>query len=759
MPASRRQFIQSSAAVAAGLAASASSTPSQAEPAATPAAPFRSQWQQTCERVWLGPEYWANPLQDWRVADGRIECHHAAPDRNVHLLTRQLASHAGDVEMSMRVGRIGGGAVGEGQGSAGFRIGIRGPLEDYRNALIFGAGIDAGLTSAGALFIGKIEDAKPGKIALDGNVVELRLCAKPQAGSYVVTLSALDEKGTALGEAQDEFAADELVGGVALVANFGRPAPRNNRQGAKKNMTGAGRWTFADWTVSGTKFEEHEDRAFGPILFSHYTLSQGTLKLTAQMPPIGEKDSQVVRLSFLQTNAPMLEATIHPQARTATFRVDDWKHDTDQQYRLTYGAHQWDGVIRRDPVDKPELVVGDVSCNTHAAFPNAQFVANMASLDPDLLAFVGDQFYENSGGYGTVRDALQPAILDYLRKWYLHGWTWRELTKDRPSVSLPDDHDVYQGNIWGEAGEAKHGTQEMGGYDMPAEWVNVVYRTQTSHHPDPYDPTPMKQGILVFYGPMTYGGVSFAIIADRMFKSGPEGKVPPTGNRGDHVVDPNFDPKTADVPGLQLLGERQMNFLRAWAAEDNGGAMKAVISQTIFAAMATTHGANRERLVADYDANGWPQTPRNEALRLIQQARAFHIAGDQHLPAVIQYGIDEFRDGPVAFAGPAVNVGYPRWFEPASPGENRKPGAPENTGDFLDHFGNRMTVMAVADGAIEPRKGVIESLEDRASGLGIVRFDKTYRRVVIECWPLTANPMMPGTQFPGWPVIVEMSTV
>ncbi len=76
----------------------------------------------------------------------------------------------------------------------------------------------------------------------------------------------------------------------------------------------------------------------------------------------------------------------------------------------------------------------------------------MTQLDPDLLAFTGDQFYEGSGGYGVQRAPVDMAILDLLRKWYLHGWTWRELMRDRPSISIPDDHDVYQGNVWGEAG-------------------------------------------------------------------------------------------------------------------------------------------------------------------------------------------------------------------------------------------------------------------------------------------------------------------
>jgi hypothetical protein len=172
--------------------------------------------------------------------------------------------------------------------------------------------------------------------------------------------------------------------------------------------------------------------------------------------------------------------------------------------------------------------------------------------------------------------------------------------------------------------------------------------------------------------------------------------------------------------------------------------------------MATTHGGGRDRLRADYDTNGWPQTPRNEALKLIRQALAVHIAGDQHLPALVHYGIDTHRDGPVAFAGPAINVGYPRWWEPTEPGKNRAAGAPANTGDFTDHFGHPLTVIAVANGAIEPRKGVMEAMQDKASGMGIVRFDKPNRQVTFECWPFMADPTQPDTQFPGWPVTIDV---
>ena len=566
---------------------------------------------------------------------------------------------------------------------------------------------------------------------------------------------------------RDDIAAGRLVGNIALVANYPGPARRGGNRNQARPATSADRFWFAGWQVAGDKLDAHEDRTFGPVLFAQYTLSGGTMKMTAQMPPVGEHDSQAVELEIENKGAwkQIGQAEIHATARTATFRMAGWNDRRDVAYRLVYNqtyndgssqAFRFAGKVRRDPVDKPVLTVADISCNIHAAFPNTIPVGKMASLDPDLLAFTGDQFYESTGGFGTQRSPIGPAILDYLRKWYMHGWTWRELMRDRPSVSIPDDHDVYQGNIWGEGGAARTGTQEMGGYGMPAPWVAVVHRTQTSHHADAFDPAPIKQGLRPYYGPMTYGRISFAIIADRMFKSGPEGKVPPTGGRGDHVKDPDFDPQTADLPGLVLLGDRQMEFLREWAADWRGADMKAVISQTIFTAMATTHGQGRERLRADYDANGWPQTPRNEALREIRKAFAVHLAGDQHLPAVIHYGIDAHGDGPVAFAGPAVNVGYPRWFEPEEPGENRAPGAPKETGDFLDHFGNRLTVLAVANGAVKPRDNLLERMQDKTSGIGLVRFDKRNRKITIECWPYLADPAKPGSQFAGWPVTIDV---
>jgi hypothetical protein len=162
------------------------------------------------------------------------------------------------------------------------------------------------------------------------------------------------------------------------------------------------------------------------------------------------------------------------------------------------------------------------------------------------------------------------------------------------------------------------------------------------------------------------------------------------------------------------------------------------------------------RLVADYDSNGWPQTARNAALREIRKCFAIHLAGDQHLPAVVHYGIDEHRDAGVAFAGPAINVGYPRWWEPTEAGKNREPGQSERLGDFLDHFGNPMTVLAFKNGVEQPTGGgVLETMKEKASGLGVARFNKQDRTITLECWPYLADPTK-DAQFEGWPLVVRI---
>jgi hypothetical protein len=281
----------------------------------------------------------------------------------------------------------------------------------------------------------------------------------------------------------------------------------------------------------------------------------------------------------------------------------------------------------------------------------------------------------------------------------------------------------------------------------------MVERAQTSHLPDPYDPTPIERGIGVYYTSLTVGRVSFAIIEDRKFKSGPQGLVPQMGPRPDHVTDPNYNPKSLDVPGAKLLGERQFKFLRAWGADWRDCDMKCVLSQTVFCGSAHLHGKRNYRLLADLDSNGWPKTGRDKALREIRKAFAFMIGGDQHLGTFVHHGIDHWNDAGYSFCVPSIANLYLRWWAPLEPGKNRRPGMPEYLGEFLDGLGNKITMLAVANPTPEENH---DKLTTRAAGFGVIKFDKKTREITAECWPRNVSIGSPDAkQYPGWPRTVK----
>ena len=87
-------------------------------------------WNNTHNRVWLGEDFWANPMEDWRIVDGAAECQTASGDRNIHLVTHQITNSEGSFTMAVRAGQV---EVRRRDGDAGFRIGVRSDLNEYRS--------------------------------------------------------------------------------------------------------------------------------------------------------------------------------------------------------------------------------------------------------------------------------------------------------------------------------------------------------------------------------------------------------------------------------------------------------------------------------------------------------------------------------------------------------------------------------------------------------------------------------------------------
>jgi len=721
---------------------------------------------------WLGSDYWANRLQDWVLRDGRIECVAAAGNRlvrTVALLTRTL--NGAPAEIRARTGTLQ-----LGNGYSGFLIGTGTPeSQPLSAALVFtasgtGGGIFCAYDSDGAVrFRDHTDERAQFKYAnlaaaatgphpsrrRDEDVDLVLTVTDDGPGRVQLRLRAADDRtGRLLSEAtMRNVDRSRVRGGISLVSS-------------NRGTSGARYW-FRDVSVSGVGVEAHPERAFGPVAGTLFSQAGSVLRMSVQMlPDQAVRGAQVV-LQTLEPNGSWLSRASDSVGVgfTARLVVGDWPRGRAVPYRVVIPSGVgWTGTVPAEPTQG--VVAASINCvkashrQTDSAtsgavllpgshplglytganiyFPYEELVASVEAQDPDLLVVHGDQFYENSP---TIKGAA--IELEYLYKYLLWLWSFRELTRRIPTIVLVDDHDVFQPNLWGAGGvSAPANNVDAGGYVAPADFVNMVQRVQCGHNPAPYDPTPVARGIGVYYTSFAYGGVSWAVVEDRKFKTGPDSPAATTNPR--------------------LLGDRQEDFLRAWAGQ-HPGLPKVMLSQTVYAAVHTDEaGAPKP----DTDTNGWPRPARDRALRLIKNAGAVMLAGDQHLGTLVRHGIDRFDDGPVQFTSPAGSTSFQRWFEPA--GKLRRDRGTPYTGEWTDGFGNRLLSLAVINPSFSqaefrlayPDANVFGDRALKNEGYGILRVDTGSRQYTFECWRWDSDPNDPGAQqYPGWPYVLSFDDV
>lgn len=766
---------------------------------------YDSQWDHSPDGPWAGPDLWANRLQDWQVVGGRLECLSSFPMRTVHLTTYRLKESRGFLKCSVFVEKLAGEK--DAESAAGFLLGAGKDL-DFRSATLihhsYGkqAGLFIGCDGQGQLFIRDCEYEEAYLIhqaedAEDWREIRLDLDLKSEGEGYRLMVAATDmDKTEELSRMEFHgLSPERLAGNIALVSHGGYGEGADNR------------FAFKDWHVAGTKLEHFPERNLGPVVTALYTLSRGTLKLTVQFMPLAMAENQEVDL-FLQGSEDWKHAgtsAIRRPSYTAPFRIANWSYRKDVPFRVEYvlgrkkkKKYTLEGIVKRDPIHKDRLVMVSMSCVKQVVrpgkgfwsgvdgkwypwdwgvlYPHADLVRRLKKHDPDVLVFTGDQVYE---GASPTRADFEHPFLDYLYKWYLWCVSNKELSTRVPTIAIPDDHDVYHGNVWGAGGKATPPglvgaeAQDAGGYKMSPEFVNMVQATQTSHLPDPYDPEPVEQGIGVYFTECNIGGLSLAILEDRKFKSAPKNMLPEADIANGWVQNPSWDvKKRSRIESAVLLGERQLQFLEDWAGDWSFGTwMKAAVSQTLFSNVATLPASAKsdgvvpgleipdpgvyveeDKLVADFDSNGWPQVGRDKAIRLFRKAFATHIVGDQHLANTSQYGVEDWRDANYAIVSPATGNLFPRRWWPPFPGKNRAPESPQYTGDFADGFGNKVTVFAIAN----PQKTTIHPPRhhELATGYSVIIFDKSSRNIQMENWPYWADPEK-DQPFPGWPIRIN----
>ncbi|BDS08196.1 hypothetical protein NT6N_32360 [Oceaniferula spumae] len=752
----------------------------------------------TGNQPWTGADLWANPMEDWqtKVTDGKASAHnyHAGGDRELVILTAEISEDKAPLEISATFDTIHAPAKGS-KGFIGFQLGLQGLFDDYRDSAIYGAGFAAGIKADGTLFIGGHSSEKP-LIKNFEQPIDLKLTAKPSdSGTYTITLTAGDH--TLINEGVHASwlpgLASYTVSTQAPNTHLVRQPRPKNVQSIKQNRGGSWQAAISNMSLSGDKVTAHPDRSFGPIYWTQYTLEHsGKLNLIAQIAPVITEGQSVTLTVDGQTST----AKINAQSRVATFHLDGIDVTKDHNYTVTWKDHTFAGIVRKEPTDKENLTVATLSCNDATGFPHNLLVGNVKDHNPDLIAFMGDQIYEPIGGYGLLfgknnTEYDDRTVLCYLRKYAMHGWSWRELLRNTPAFAIPDDHDVFHGNIWGSGGKLADrsggiyaGAQDSGGYKMSVGFVNAVHETQTGSLPLPIDPAPTESGISVYFTNWKYAGIDMAILADRQWKSAPKALLPESKINNGWPQNRNKQrpglttPRELDVAGAELLGKRQEAFLEKWASnKDEKSKWNLVISATPLMTLQSIPEDKFSDAVVpslkrmkpgeypstdipklDYDSNGWPQSKRDLAVDLITKAGAVHVTGDQHLGSSGQYGVKKFNDSAWWISSPAIANLWPRRWFPKDGGANRVNGAPKYTGEFEDGFGNKMTLHAASnpyDIEKEPSR-----LYDKAVGYSILTLHRSDGTVTLANWPYYASPTNETENKPylGWPITIDPKT-
>ena len=148
----------------------------------------------------------------------------------------------------------------------------------------------AGVKTNGKLFIGK-DESREALTSLKNLTLRLEAAPSKKKGFHTLRLLAFD------GGTEKELVrlsapmikSETLSGNLAIGCNID---PQSNAKGVGK----LSRFWFSEWRVEGGMVTARPDLAFGPILYAMHTLSRGTLNLTAQMPPLGKKEADSVRL-------------------------------------------------------------------------------------------------------------------------------------------------------------------------------------------------------------------------------------------------------------------------------------------------------------------------------------------------------------------------------------------------------------------------------------------------------------------------------
>ncbi|MDD8020901.1 MAG: hypothetical protein PHU81_06935 [Acidobacteriota bacterium] len=735
-------------------------------------------------RPWPGPDFFASNFEDWQVKTGRLQCLTPALNRYVYFLTGEMEGLAGGFQASFKAKINSSVSRPRLKNYIGLRVGIKGKDGDYRQSAVAGGGLDLGLTTDGLLFIGDLESVSSIetqeiiKAALMTGV-EFKIRVEINDGGYQLELGLYElQNGKLLNKLEDNGPESEKVkGGLALVSSL--PEMKINQSSLSVSE-------FWQLELEGDLLETHPERQLGPLAFTLYSLNRSQLKLRAQAIPGSLPEESLVAFEVEDNGQWQRTASekIQPENAGVLFSIKDWNSKQTVTYRLVIldkngqetRLPSFRGQISSEPDNPEEIRLAVLASGSEIDYPYSQVVASLKNLNPDVLFFGGNQVFGRPPAWWQEEVSPDRLKQEYLRQWILFGWAFADLLKDRPAIITPEARDYFQLKLWGNGGKTDAGEkasnfilgQDEGGFLLPAEFIRLVLVTQTSHLPDSPAPELTGIGLKPYYCQVNYGGLSLAVLDDRMFKTPPGSALPEAKIRNGWAENPAFDVlKEAEAKRADLHGKDQLDFLQGWAEDWSGQVeFKAALSQSLWVCLETTPAgvAGDEALfksppplpgeyppddqpTADFNSGGWPKNGRDEAIKILRKALAIHLAGGGGPAASLRYGLSRYDEASYAFVPkPLMAASKLRWFPRKDKTATKT--APVATGNLTDAFGNRFSVKAVANPSATADGG--EGHE--ASGFGLVRFKKD-GTIIFENWSVTQGMSWPGSSLlSGWPI-------
>src|SRR5688500_6594834 len=99
------------------------------------------------------------------------------------------------------------------------------------------------------------------------------------------------------------------------------------------------------------------------VCFCLYSTHAGKLKLSAQLYPLKDGEDRNVQLHIAREDGDFQQAAeqaINSDGWMTTFRIENWDDSRPARYRVTHAlGTKYEGIIRKSPRDKDEIVVGN----------------------------------------------------------------------------------------------------------------------------------------------------------------------------------------------------------------------------------------------------------------------------------------------------------------------------------------------------------------------------------------------------------------